>query len=459
MNIREKIVKGGAYLIVRQGFGLIISLGGVVLLTRAIGPENYGFYATAFGIVGYLSNLAGLGVSVYLVRREAEPGVRVYDQAFTLLFISGVTEVLLGVMAIPLMQRWFHNPAFIPPLLTMLLVLPLTAMTGPAMARLERDLNYRAVAGLELTGQIIYYLVTLSLAYQGKGVWAPVAGYVIWQLYLLLGACIQARLVPRPFWSRSLLAEMLGYGAGYSASIWLWQLRSLVNPLIVGRYAGPEGVAYTSLAIRFVEVLSFVKDVIWRLSIPALAKVQEEHTRLKRAIEEAMFLQVYAVGTLLAFFACIAPWIFPLLFGEKWSAALLIYPFVALGSLVNAVFNMHSSLLYVLRRNWEVSLFHLAHIILFAGGALLLIPRYGLSGYGLAEVIGILSYLVIHFLVGRIIRPSYLKVVPLLIAFIPPLFITILNLPAGFFLLLPLVVVLSICGSGSKVIEYGKLLK
>ncbi|MDD4169949.1 MAG: oligosaccharide flippase family protein [Desulfotomaculaceae bacterium] len=459
MNLRKKVLQGGAYLAVRQGLGLIIGLGGALLLTRIIGPENYGLYSAALGIVGYMGNLTGLGINVYIVRREAEPNISVYHQAFTLMLITGVSGMLLGVAAIPLLQVWLQNPAFIPPLLVMLLALPLTAMAGPAMARLERDLNYRSVAIVELAGQFIYYGIALSLACLGKGVWAPVMAFLTGQFFLLTGACILSRLIPRPYWSTALVKEMVGYGAGYSASIWVWQLRTLVNPVIVGRYAGPEGVGYVALAIRLVEALSFIKGATWRLSIAAFGKIQGDYTRLKRALEEAMVLQVLALGPLLAGFACIVPWVLPVLFGERWNTVLFIYPFIAVSYLLNAVFSMHSSVLYVLQRNREVTWFHIAHILLFAGGAFLFLPRFGLIGYGAAESLALLSYLVIHCQIRRLFHVSYMRAFPWLISFPPLFFTSIFTLPAGILLGIAFGVVLVIPKFRKEVLEYTRVIK
>src|SRR5690606_11130688 len=129
----------------------------------------------------------------------------------------------------------------------------------------------------------------------------------------------------------------------------LWQLRTLINPMVVGRFLGPEGVGYVALAIRFSEVLSFFRNVSWRLSIAALAKVQSDFPRLRTALEEAMALQVLAVGPLLGAFSLLATPLIPLLFGQQWEPALQVFPLIALGVLVNVVFNMQSSVLYVLR--------------------------------------------------------------------------------------------------------------
>ena len=127
--------------------------------------------------------------------------------------------------------------------------------------------------------------------------------------------------------------------------------------------------------------------------------------------------------------------------------------------LVNAVFSMHSSVLYVLRRNWDVALFHGVHIILFAGGALLLLPRWGLLGYGLAELVALLGYLIIHLQVRRLFSPSYLSVIPWVLAFMPPVWATLINFPGGLLLWLPLVGVLALGGPRKKVLDYLSMIK
>jgi O-antigen/teichoic acid export membrane protein len=182
----------------------------------------------------------------------------------------------------------------------------------------------------------------------------------------------------------------------------------LVNPLVVGRYAGVDAVGYVTLTIRIVEQLSFVKEFAWRLSIPALARVQESLSRMGKAVTEGMSLQLMAVGVPLVGFGLVAPWVIPNLFGSRWLPVLEIYPFIALGYLANAAFNMHASALYVLQKNWKVTVFCLLHIVLFAGSALLLVPYLGLRGYGWAEILALPSYILIHiWVVAYIGRPRY----------------------------------------------------
>ncbi len=431
MSLRERVLKGGFYLAGRQFLSIGIGLGGAIMLTRLIGPTNYGLYAGSLAIITFLSSVTQMGVNVYLVRQQGDLEEEVYHQAFSFLLVSGLVLGALGFLASPLLVAWLKDPSFLLPLQALMLTLPLTALAKPAISRIERALDYRKIAGIELAGQIIFYALALPLAWRSFGVWAPVAGYVLWQTWTLVVAHGMARYRPRWHWSSKLMREMMDYGLSYSASVWVYQLRNLVNPLLVGRYLGAEAVGYLALAIRLVYTLSFARRATYRLSIPVLAKVQQDLPRLRRAMEEAMGLQLLVLGPSLVGFALLGPWLLPLMFGDQWTPVLLVYPFIALGSLVNAVFNMHSSVLYVLQRNRAVTVFHIVHIVLFAGTALLLVPRMGLVGYGLAEVAALASYPLIHLSVARLFPFSYARALPWFVAFVPPLFFPLVGYPWG----------------------------
>lgn len=429
-------MRGGAYLALRQGMGMLLSVIGVVLLTRTIGPGAYGIYAGALGVYTFLYILSKWGTEVYLIRYEGEIQEQDYHQAFSLLVILGLAGAALASLAAPFLGHWMQLEGFGSVAAVMFAGLPVNLLGLVPLAQLERELDYRKVAWVELSVQITFYLIALPLAYRGAGYWAPVGGWWAQQLISVGLLYLLTSYRPRLYWETARVRTMVGYGLGFSASTWVWQLRLLVNPVVVGRFAGAEAVGYVALAIRLVEVLGFAKWVSYRLSISALARLQQDRARLTSALTEGMQLQVLSLGMPLLAFGLLGPWIIPLSFGHRWLAVLEVYPFIALGYLANSIFTLHSSALYVLRRNWEVTVFHLVHIILFAGGAFLLVPRLGMVGYGWAEVPALASYAVIHFYGVRAIgSPGYRLAVAWGTAFILAFFWRELGLVAGLGLL------------------------
>jgi O-antigen/teichoic acid export membrane protein len=139
-----------------------------------------------------------------------------------------------------------------------------------------------------------------------------------------------------------------------------------------------------------------------------MAKVQHEPAKLVEAATDGMRLQTLALGPVLIGFSWVGGILLSVVFGKRWDPVMLVYPYLALSYLTNAQFNIHSSILYVLHRNWAVSWFHLVHIVLFAGAAWFAVDRFGIVGYGYAEVVALLSYPVIHRSVQKAVgSPDY----------------------------------------------------
>src|SRR5258708_37157384 len=94
MSLRQRALSGGAVLVVRQAIGTLLSLTGVLLVTRVIGPAKYGVYEAADGIVLFLSVMAGWGLGVYPPMRPTEPAQEGFDPGVTLLFSFRISLAL-----------------------------------------------------------------------------------------------------------------------------------------------------------------------------------------------------------------------------------------------------------------------------------------------------------------------------------------------------------------------------
>lgn len=407
-TLREKVLRGGAFLAFRQAIGVVLGVAGVLLVTRVIGPGAYGRYSTAMGPVVFLSFLGTWGVDVYLLRKAEMPTRQEFNQAFTLLLcISGLFYGGV-VLCSHLIAASVRMPVLSQVLPFLALAIPFNLLGLPAIVKLDRDLDFRQVAINELISQASMYVVGVPMAFAGAGVWAPACGFVTQQFVLMALSYRSARYMPSLCWDRDVVRSMLKYGLAYSSSTWIWQLRGLVNPFIVGRFVGAEAVGYIAVSIRFVEVLSFAKQATWRIAMAALTRIHDDSARLRASVTEGMKLQAIAVGFPLALFALIGPFLISLGLGHNWGPALIVYPFIAVSYLFNAMFNLHSSILYLKERNLEVTMVHIVHMILFAGSAVLLVPRFGLIGYGWAELTTLLSYSVLHYyFVRQVAAPSY----------------------------------------------------
>ncbi len=444
MGLRNQAVKGGFIMVIRQGLGILLSLASVIFITRVIGPEQYGFFGAASGIAVFLYRLGPWGLDVYLVRKTENPLQEEYNQAFTILL--GVSIILTLGMALgrDAIASFLRIEEVSPLLFGLAFTIPPTLLKVPSTVKLERDLNFKRVAFNELISQISYYAIAIPMAFKGAGAWSPVTGLLVQQYILLILSQLGANLKFGLCWNPKLVKQMVSYGFTYSASNWAWELRTLVNPVIVGRFAGAEAVAFVALAIRLVEMLSFVRYITWRLAMAALAKFKDNKARLLNSVEEGMHLLALSVGLPMAAFSLVGPIVLGIVFGKDWDPVLSVYPFIAVSYIAYSILNLHTSVLYLLGKNMLVTWFNLVHVVIFGGTALLLVPRMGIIGYGWAEICTLVSYIVLHIYVTKEIgKPNYITAFIWFTLSVTVLLISTLDSPLRYFsvllLMLPLI--------------------
>ena len=151
----------------------------------------------------------------------------------------------------------------------MFLATPLAFATTISTVTLERAVDFRRIAAIELVTQ----LGNVGIALTGARVWAPVAG-------LWAAICVGALLTfafghyrPRLLWDTARVRNMLTFGIRFAASSWVFQLRQLFNPLLIGPYLGAKAVGVYALTTRIVEALTFVKAIAWRMSLAAFGQI------------------------------------------------------------------------------------------------------------------------------------------------------------------------------------------
>lgn len=170
IGISALTTRGGAYLGLRYGLGIVVSFANMLVMTRWIGPHAYGVFVTALGLTTFLAALARGGLDTYLVRLETTPDKHLYDIAATLIVGISVAMAAIGAAAVPLLARWYGSHEFVRVYLVSLIAIPLAGLAGAPIAKLERELNFGAVAAIELGGQSLALVVSVTLAWCGLGV-------------------------------------------------------------------------------------------------------------------------------------------------------------------------------------------------------------------------------------------------------------------------------------------------
>jgi PST family polysaccharide transporter len=407
--LRQAAIKGGAILVVRQAVSLVLKLVGVLMITRVLGPSIYGTYVSASTVFTYAGTVCYAGMGVYFLRLPGDVPESSFRTLYSLLMFTGLPAVVIIEIGAGWFARYVGIAGVDSVARIIALALPLQLLTLPAMLRLERNLDYRRVAMNEIVSQCSFYIFAVPLVWLHiGGANTLAAAIVLQQAISCLMAHTATKTIPRFSLDRTVAAKVVRFAVEYSMANWIWQMRVLVNPLIVGPALGARAVGLVGMTISLLETMSVVRMIAWRLSVAILTKVGTDAKRLRAAVTEGMEVQLLAVGAIMVTFGWTGRFIVPRLLGAQWLGLMQIYPYVALSYLTIATFNMHSATLSVVNRNRGLALYNAVSVAVFAATAYIATRAFGIIGYGYAELATIPVYFLLHMVLTRIIgSPSY----------------------------------------------------
>ena len=206
-ELRRRVAASALVLGVR-GLGVrILGLAGNVVLARLLVPSEFGTVALALSILAFATVVFDGGLGASLMRRPREPTVEELRNVLAVQ-LAGALVVTTAVAAAGL---WLGEAGTVAAV--MMLALPVIALRGPGVVRLEWRLTYGPVAAVEVGEVVAYYgwaVVTVAL---GFGIWGLATASIV---KALVGTVTLLRLVPgallRPAVSWERIRALFGLG-------------------------------------------------------------------------------------------------------------------------------------------------------------------------------------------------------------------------------------------------------
>lgn len=395
--LRQKILAGGVYLTGRTVIGMALSAGGSVVLLRIMPLREWGLYAVVNLITGFvMSNVLDPGIGPYLIRKPEQPTREDLRTAFSMLAGLGVALAAAVFFAAPWIATWYAEPQIAGLLRISCVSLTLIAVARVSLSLLERELEYKKIAWLELASAATYYAVAIPGAMRGGGALMLVIGDVC-RYAVMAGVAVAISRWPMGFhFQREVAQPMLAYCRGYLAALSISALNINGLPLLVGKLLGLEALAVVRVAYGVITQMSMLKAIALRVAGAALAKVQLQKEKLIGAVSEGVFYQLCVVGLPLCAVASQSEWLLPQVYGEKWRAAAPVLLLACFAPLVNSVFAMHTSALYAAGKPAEVARFSLVYTLAVWPAALALMMKFGYLGLPMAEIVALPAYWVLQ---------------------------------------------------------------
>lgn len=369
---RTSVFKGAILTVSMRWTDRLIGFVSTLILARLLAPADFGVVAMASLVVGLVDVLLSLGVNVALIRNHNATPAH-YNTAWTLRLAQSVIAAMVVFVAAPAAALYFNDPRIIPVLRFMSLSMLLVGMENIGIITFQKEMRFGLDFRFVFLKRIVGFLATILAAWLLRSYWALVIGTLAGRSF---GVLLSYQMHPmRPRFSVEKLKEI------FSVSQWMLvnSIASYVNrnldKILIGRRANASIVGGYTLADEIsampsTEVLAPLNRVLF----PAFVAAKNDLAELKR-----LYLLAQGVQSLLGIsagvgLALVAHEAVLVLLGAKW---LFVVPFVQVLALANVVESITTSGRYVLLTMGKIrsaALVNWLQVVLFAIGALLVLP-------------------------------------------------------------------------------------
>lgn len=341
-NLRSRAISGGLFSMASHAIRLFIQLGTMVLLSRLLSPGEYGLVAMVLPFVALIVLLQEAGVPMVTIMQQDITPEQASDLFWLNVALSAVLGTLLAVCA-PLVAGFYDDERLL------LIVYAFAAMMIPAAisvqhrSLLQRSMNFRLLAGIDIVNQFTAAALTVVAAWYGMGYWALIlqtACLYLLQIPLLWMAYPWRPGRPRGFSQVRHLVRAGGEFAGFN--ILNFFSRYLDNVLI-GKISGDVALGLYGRAYNLMLTpINQINAPLGQVATPLLSRLVDDPQRYRSAyrqtVEKLLLITMPGIVVLMA----AAEPVTVMMLGPTWRDVAPILSALALAAVVQPLNNSTS---------------------------------------------------------------------------------------------------------------------
>ncbi len=284
MNLFPKILKNTILQIIGKILSVLLGIASISLITRSLGPVNYGYYTTILNyllIVGVLID-GGLHLTmVQLVSKKKEKNEKeaIIQNTLTLrIFSASIALIIATIVA------WFLPYTRLVKIGIMIISFTtlfngiIQILTGIFQIKLKMS----KVVIAEIS-RVTLYLITLSIIYflNISNIFyiliAMVLTYFV-NLVILLGFA-KKHFSLKLQWSKPVIKEILIYTWPLAISVFFNLMYLRTDILLLSILKSPTDVAFYGLSYKFLDILTMMAPLLMGLVLPILTNAWYQNNK------------------------------------------------------------------------------------------------------------------------------------------------------------------------------------
>ncbi|MFA6086170.1 lipopolysaccharide biosynthesis protein [Mucilaginibacter sp.] len=318
----RKLVTSGIFwnfiqLLINQSFAFILKL----VLAKLLFPSQFGIVGMAAVFTGFVQVLNDLGVGAALVQRKAEDLRKEhYHTAFwTGVVWSVLLYIIMSIVVAPVAASFYNEDllkTIIPVLSIGILVSPINLVHK---AQLTKQMNFKKLAFIDNTSNVLAGTIALIMAFKGAGVWALVFNAVATVFFAMPMFFKATGWKPAFIVEKQAFKDVFGFGVYTTGSNIMNYLYNNIDYLLIGKLLGATSLGIYTLAFVLTDTFrSRLMAVINNVMYPIYGKKQSDFVSLKKYYLKVVEFNCLFIFPVMVFFIMEGNFFVVHVFGNKW---------------------------------------------------------------------------------------------------------------------------------------------
>jgi O-antigen/teichoic acid export membrane protein len=341
------LTRGSLWVLVGYGSSQVIRLGGNLVLWRLLYPKAFGIMAIVNVLMVGLQMFSDVGIGPSIIQNERGDDPVYLNTAWTIQAGRGILLFLVSLIAAGPFAKFYGEPLMTSMIPVVGLGAVISGFNSTALFTTVRKVALGRLTLIDVVTQVAGLLVTITLAFFWRTVWAIVLGGLVANaVRMVLGHIALPGVRNRLVWDRQSAHTLMRFGRWIFLSTLLTFAVGQSDRLIFGKIVPIEMLGVYSVAAVWSSLPVAILDRVFSsVLFPILSRFEHVGTDFEKAFREARTPALLVAGWMSASLLAGGPVLIRFLYDQRALDAGWIVQALAIGTWLLALENTNGTAL------------------------------------------------------------------------------------------------------------------
>ncbi|WP_298754903.1 lipopolysaccharide biosynthesis protein [uncultured Psychroserpens sp.] len=334
---KNKIIKGGFYLTVVNVLSQVLAIVVNIVLARLLLPEDFGLVALTMTYIGFITLFTNMGFGSSIIHEQSTTNKQL-SSIYWLNYGLSIFSFIIIISTAKFAANFYNEPK----LSAIVYVAALNILINPFYSiqykLLERDLEFKTISKINLSGILVGSISAIIGAYYGLGVYALVIQPLVSSVVRMMLILVYKRWFPKFYLNIKEIKHMIWYSLKFKASQMSMYFERNIDYLILGKFFTSVILGYYAFAYNIMYTpVKRISYIFSEVLFPSFSSFKNDKVKIINGYFKSVNLVALVSIPAMTILAFNADLIIHLVFGQKWDGAIPIVRILCFAGAIQSI--------------------------------------------------------------------------------------------------------------------------